>query len=470
MRLVRFKRTNCAVQLCAFIRGSNFSPVLLLNILPDRLGKMFFYLITGGENKMKQREIQVDERLPILESLPLSIQHLFAMFGSTVLVPILFGVDPATILLMNGLGTLLYIFITKGKIPAYLGSSFAFVSPVTAVLTTGGGYGAALGGFFVVGVVLVLIGIIVKFAGTSWIDVIFPPAAMGAIVAVIGLELVPTAADMAGLIATADVPRDTTAITVSMLTLGATIIYWVTMRGFLKIIPILLGIVTGYIIATLFGIVDYTAVKEAAWIQLPTYYQIEFNWADILVILPAALVLVPEHIGHLVVTGNIVKKDLVKDPGLDRSLFGNGISTMISSFFGSTPNTTYGENIGVLAITRVYSTWIIGGAALVAVVLSFCGKLAALITSIPTPVMGGISLLLFGIIAVSGLRMLVEQQIDYNNSQNLILTCVVLAIGISGASIQLGAVSLSGMGLATIVAIIVSLFFKLLDVLKLSNE
>ncbi|WP_010651420.1 uracil permease [Oceanobacillus massiliensis] len=419
---------------------------------------------------MNQREIQVDERLPILQSLPLSVQHLFAMFGSTVLVPILFGVDPATILLMNGIGTLLYIFITKGQIPAYLGSSFAFISPVTAVLTTGGGYGAALGGFFVVGLVLVIIGIIVKFAGTSWIDVIFPPAAMGAIVAVIGLELVPTAADMAGLIAQPDTSRDTTAILVSLLTLGATIVFWVTMRGFMKIIPILLGIVTGYIIATFFGIVDYSAVREAAWIQMPTYYRIEFNWSDILIILPAALVLVPEHIGHLVVTGNIVKKDLVKEPGLDRSLFGNGISTMISSFFGSTPNTTYGENIGVLAITRVYSTWIIGGAAIIAVVLSFCGKLAALISSIPTPVMGGISLLLFGIIAVSGLRMLVEQQIDYNNSQNLILTCVVLAIGISGASIQIGTVALSGMGLATIVAILVSLFFKLLDVLKLSNE
>lgn len=419
---------------------------------------------------MKHREIQVEERPPLVQSVPLSIQHLFAMFGSTVLVPILFGVDPAIILLMNGIGTLLYIFITKGKIPAYLGSSFAFISPVTAVLTTGGGYGAALGGFFVVGIVLILVGIIVKFAGTSWIDVIFPPAAMGAIVAVIGLELIPTAADMAGLIAQPDVPRDTTAITVSLLTLGFTIIYWVTMRGFLKIIPILLGIITGYMIATFFGIVDYTAVKEAAWIQMPTYYQIEFNWSDILIILPAALVLVPEHIGHLVVTGNIVKKDLVNDPGLDRSLFGNGISTVISSFFGSTPNTTYGENIGVLAISRVYSTWVIGGAAIVAVVLSFCGKLAALISSIPTPVMGGISLLLFGIIAVSGLRMLVEQQIDYNNSQNLILTCVVLGIGISGASIQIGSVSLSGMGLATIVAIVISLFFKLINLLKLSNE
>ncbi|MCT1903953.1 uracil permease [Oceanobacillus sojae] len=419
---------------------------------------------------MKSREIQVHERPPLLQSLPLSLQHLFAMFGSTVLVPILFNVDPATILMMNGFGTLLYILITKGKIPAYLGSSFAFISPVTMVLTNGGGYGAALGGFFVVGLVLTLIGVIVKYAGTSWIDVIFPPAAMGAIVAVIGLELVPNAADMAGLLPGEDASRDMTAITISLLTLGATIIYWVTLRGFLKIIPILLGIVTGYIIATMFGIVDYSAVREAAWIQMPTYYQIEFNWSDILIILPAALVLVPEHIGHLVVTGNIVKKDMVKDPGLDRSLFGNGISTMISSFFGSTPNTTYGENIGVLAITRVYSTWIIGGAAVLAILLSFCGKLAALISSIPTPVMGGISLLLFGIIAVSGLRMLVEQQIDYNKSQNLILTCVVLAIGVSGATIQLGTVELKGMGLATIVAILISLFFKLLDILNLSNE
>lgn len=419
---------------------------------------------------MKQREIQVHERPPLMQSLPLSLQHLFAMFGSTVLVPLLFHVDPATILMMNGIGTLLYIFITKGKIPAYLGSSFAFISPVTMVITNGGGYGAALGGFFVVGAVLTLVGVIVKFAGTNWIDVIFPPAAMGAIVAVIGLELVPTAADMAGLLPAADVPRDMTAIIVSLLTLGMTIIYWVSLRGFLKIIPILLGIVTGYVIAAFFGIVDFTEVREAAWIQMPTYYQIEFNWSDILIILPAALVLVPEHIGHLVVTGNIVKKDMVKDPGLDRSLFGNGISTMLSSFFGSTPNTTYGENIGVLAITRVYSTWVIGGAAILAVILAFCGKLAALISSIPTPVMGGISLLLFGIIAVSGLRMLVEQQIDYNNSQNLILTCVVLVIGVSGATIQLGTVELTGMGLATIVAILISLFFKVLDIFKLSNE
>ncbi|MEK3888696.1 uracil permease [Bacillus sp. FSL K6-3431] len=426
---------------------------------------------------MKQREIKVDERLPLLQSLPLSFQHLFAMFGSTVLVPLMFNVNPATILLMNGIGTLLYIFITKGKIPAYLGSSFAFISPVFAVLgnyTGGDGYSYVLGGFLAVGIVLVIVGLIIKAVGTAWIDIIFPPAAMGAIVAVIGLELVPVAAGMADLVKPSDASADWVAdpknIIVALLTLGITIICWVTMRGFLKIIPILLGIISGYIIATFFGLVNYTAVKEAAWISLPTYYQMKFSISDILIILPAALVLVPEHIGHLIVTGNIVKKDLIKDPGLDRSMMGNGISTILSSFFGATPNTTYGENIGVLAISRVYSTWIIGGAAVIAIILSFCGKLAALISSIPTPVMGGISLLLFGIIAASGIRMLVEAKVDYNISQNLILTCVVLAIGISGATIHIGSVEFKGMGLATIVAILLSLFFKLLDVLKLSNE
>ncbi len=426
----------------------------------------------------KYDEIQVDQRLPLLKSLPLSLQHLFAMFGSTVLVPIIFGINPAIILLMNGVGTLLYIFITKGKIPAYLGSSFAFISPVTVVMGKYAGlegYGYALGGFLAVGIVLSLVAWIVKVAGTTWLNIIFPPAAMGAIVAVIGLELVPVAANMAGWIPDTGVDpstwtMDPTSATVALLTLIITIICWVTLRGFLKIIPILIGIISGYIIAYFFGILDLSAVKDAAWISLPEFYQIKFDWSAIIVILPAALVLIPEHIGHLFVTGNIVRKDLTKDPGLDRSLAGNGISTIISSFVGSTPNTTYGENIGVLAITRVYSTWIIGLAAIIAIILSFSGKLAALIMSIPTPVMGGISILLFGIIAASGIRMLVESKIDYSQSQNLILTCVVLVVGISGAAINLGDVELTGMGLATIIAIILALFFKLLDVLKLTNE
>ena len=428
---------------------------------------------------MTQREIQVHERPPLQQSIPLGLQHLFAMFGSTVLVPIIFGVNPATILLMNGIGTILYLFITKGQIPAYLGSSFAFISPVLVVLDKYHGvegYSYALGGFLMVGIVLTVVGLIVKYAGTGWIDVIFPPAAMGAIVAVIGLELVPVAARMAGWIPpedpleaaewTMNIPE----ATVALLTLAITLIFWVTLRGFLKIIPILLGIISGYIIAYFFGILNFDLVEEASWLTTPEFYTMKIDWSSIFIILPAALVLIPEHIGHLFVTSNIVGKDLMRKPGLDRSLMGNGISTMISSFFGSTPNTTYGENIGVLAITRVYSTWVLGIAALMAIILSFVGKLAALIQSIPTPVMGGISLLLFGIIAASGIRMLVEAKVDYSKSQNLILTCVVLVIGISGASIKIGEVALTGMGLATVIAIILGIFFKILDILKLSNE
>lgn len=430
-----------------------------------------------GVNKVEQREIQVHERLPLGQSLPLSLQHLFAMFGSTILVPILFGVDPAIVLLMNGIGTLLYIFITKGQIPAYLGSSFAFIAPVGFVLDKydgAEGYGYALGGFLLVGIVLVVVALLVKTLGTKWIDVVFPPAAMGAIVAVIGLELVPVAAQMAGLIKPAGASDawsiDPKVATVSLLTFLLTVIFWVTLRGFLKIIPILLGFISGYIIAYFYSLVDFSNVEEASWISLPTFYSIQFNWTDMLVILPAALVLIPEHIGHLVVTGNIVKKDLMKDPGLSRSLLGNGVSTILSSFVGSTPNTTYGENIGVLAITRVYSTWVIGGTAIIAIILSFFGKLSAVISSVPEPVLGGISLLLFGIIAVSGIRMLVESQVDYSKAKNLILTCVVLVIGISGTTIAIGQVELKGMGLATIIAIILSLFFKLLEITKLSNE
>lgn len=422
---------------------------------------------------MKQRIIQVDERPPFLKSLPLSLQHLFAMFGSTVLVPLLFHVDPATILLMNGIGTLIYFFVTGWKIPAYLGSSFAFIAPVTFVLGHGG-YSEALGGFIIVGIIFVIISLIIRFAGTGWLDVVFPPAAMGAIVAVIGLQLVPTAAQMAGLIAPANPPAhwavDSKTAVVSILTLIITILGWVLLRGFLKIIPILIGIICGYIIAAMMGMVDFASVANAPWFAVPKFYTPTWNLASIIIIAPAALVVIVEHIGHLIVTGNIVGKKLTKDPGLDRSILGNGISTILSGFLGSTPNTTYGENIGVLAITRVYSTWVIGGAAVIAIVLSFVGKLSALIASIPQPVMGGISLLLFGVIAASGLRILVEAKVDYSQSQNLILTTVVLVIGISGIALNFWNISLSGMGLATFVAIAISLFFKLINVLKISNE
>ncbi|MBF7084438.1 uracil permease [Desulfallas sp. Bu1-1] len=415
---------------------------------------------------MSKREIQVEERLPLLQTLPLSLQHLFAMFGATVLVPIIFKVDPATVLLFNGIGTLLYLVLCKGRIPAYLGSSFAFISPVMVVLDKYD-YGSALGGFIAAGLVFSAVALIIGVAGTGWIDVVFPPAAMGAIVAVIGLELAPVAAGMAGL--TAEKP-DPAVITVSLFTLAVTILGSVIFRGFLAIIPILLGIIAGYVLSFFMGLVDLTPIKEADIIAVPTFYTPEFNPAAIAVILPAALVVIAEHIGHLFVTSNIVGRDLAKEPGLHRSLLGNGLSTMLSGFFGSTPNTTYGENIGVMAITRVYSVWVIGGAAVMAILLSFVGVLAEAIRSIPQPVMGGVSLLLFGVIAASGIRMLVEAKVDFGKARNLILTAVVLIVGVSGAQVNIGAVSLKGMGLATVVSIILSLTFKLLDVLGLTSE
>lgn len=414
----------------------------------------------------KPRVIQVEDKLSLLETFPLSLQHLFAMFGATVLVPILFKVNPATILLFNGIGTLLYLFICKGKIPAYLGSSFAFISPVFMVLPQYG-YGAALGGFIASGVVFSLVALSISVIGTKWIDVVFPPAAMGAIVAVIGLELAPVAADMAGLTAKTLDPK---VITVSLFTLAITILGSLLFRGFMAIIPILIGVVTGYIFAAFLGLVDVSAIAAAPWFAVPTLYAPEFNVNAIAIILPAALVVIAEHIGHLIVTGNIVGRDLTKNPGLHRSLLGNGLSTILSGCFGSTPNTTYGENIGVMAITKVYSVQVIGGAAILAIILSFVGKLAATIQSIPVPVMGGISLLLFGVIAASGIRMLVESKVDYNRPRNLILTSIVLIVGISGASITLGTVTLKGMALATVVSIVLSLCFKLLDIMGLTND
>ena len=415
---------------------------------------------------MSQKTMDTTERPPLLTTIPLSLQHLFAMFGSTVLVPILFHVNPATVLLFNGIGTLFYLILCKGKIPAYLGSSFAFLSPVFLVLSQYS-YEAALGGFIIVGIVFCIVSFIVHTIGTSWIDVIFPPASMGAIVAVIGLELMPTAANMAGLTGE---NTDATVIFVSIATLAITIFASMAFRGFLSIIPILIGVVAGYIIAFCAGIVDLSHVESAPWLALPTIYTPEFDLRAILIILPASIVVVVEHIGHLIVTGNIVGRNLAKDPGLDRSLLGNGVSTIFSGFFGSTPNTTYGENIGVLAITKVYSTWVIGGAAIFAILLSCLGKLAALIQSIPTPVMGGVSMLLFGVIAASGIRILVEAKVDYNNPMNLLLTSIVMGVGVSTASLTIGTVTLRGMALATVIAIILSLSFRIILALRRSEQ
>ena len=421
-----------------------------------------------------RKTIGVSETPPIAMSLLLGLQHLFAMFGSTVLVPTILGVDPAICLLMNGVGTILYILICKGQIPAYLGSSFAFLAPVIAVTTelNGGSYATALGGFIVVGIIFIIVAIIIQKVGTSWIDVVFPPAAMGAIIAIIGLELVPTAAKMAGWISDGSEgwTMDGKTVLLSTVTLLITVFGSVLFRGFLRIIPILIGIVAGYALAYFMGFIDFSGINTVNFFTLPDYTKPQFHWPSIVPIAIVSLVVIAEHIGHLIVTGNIVGKDLTKEPGLHRSMLGNGISTLISGFVGSTPNTTYGENIGVLAITRVYSTFVLFVAAIIAIVLSFLGKFSWLISHIPEPVMGGVSLLLFGVIASSGFRMLIESKVDYSKPSNIYLTTVILVVGLSGVEVPLGQTSLTGMGLATVVGIILSLLFKLFDVLKVSND
>lgn len=417
---------------------------------------------------MARRVIGVNERLPLLQTIPLSLQHLFAMFGATVLVPILFGINPATVLLFNGIGTLLYLIVCKGRIPAYLGSSFAFISPVMLLLPLG--YELALGGFIICGALFCLVALVVRTAGTGWLDVLFPPAAMGAIVAVIGLELAGVAANMAGLLPPEGARADSAVVTVALFSLAVTVLGSVLFRGFLAIIPILVGVLAGYGLSFVMGMVDVTPIREAPWFALPTIYTPKFEWFAVLTVLPAALVVIAEHVGHLVVTANIVNQDLMRNPGLHRSMFANGLSTMLSGFFGSTPNTTYGENIGVLAITKVYSTWVIGGTAILAILLSCVGKLAAAIQIIPVPVMGGVSLLLYGVIGASGIRVLVESRVDYNKAQNLILTSVILIIGVSGAKAHIGAVELKGMALATVVGVGMSALFRLMERLRANEE
>lgn len=415
---------------------------------------------------MRKQIIQVDERPPLFQSIPLSLQHLFAMFGASVLVPMLFKIDPGTVLLFNGIGTLIYLVLCQGKVPAYLGSSFAFLSPVFAVMSSLN-YEAALGGFIASGLIFITVALTIKSFGHRWIDVVFPPAAMGAIVAIIGLELAPVAANMAGLTAE---KLDMTTVSISMFTFAVVVFGSVLFRGFLGVIPILIAIIAGYLLALALGVVNFNNIAAASVFSMPTFYKPAFDIGAIITILPAAFVVIAEHIGHFIVTEKIIGKDLKKDPGLHRSLMGDGISTTLSGFFGSVPTTTYGENIGVLAITRVYSVWVIGGAAVISVVMAFMGKFTALIASIPTAVMGGVSLLLFGVIAASGIRMLVESKVDYSKPKNLILTSIVLVVGLSGAHIELGTVSLKGMALATILSIFVSLLFGLFEKMGLMSK
>lgn len=394
----------------------------------------------------------------------LSLQHLFAMFGSTILVPFLIdGIEPAVALMTSGLGTLAYLIITRGQIPAYIGSSFAFIAPLIAVIAAEGPE-AAMFGIFLAGIVYGIVALLIYQFGVNWLQRLLPPIVVGPVVIVIGLGLASTAVDMA-MLDPATNEADTLLFSVALVTLLVTIMGTVLFKGFFGLIPILIGIIGGYIYSAILGIIDFSAVREAKWFGFPdgalipfVTYEPSFSWLAVVVIVPVALVTLAEHIGDQMVLSTIMERNLLKQPGLHRSILGDGVATVIASFLGGPPNTTYGENIGVLTITRVFSVFVIGGAALFAILFGFSPKISAVINSIPTNVMGGVSIVLFGVIAAQGVRMLVNNQIDFGDKRNLMIASVILVVGIGGAFINLGEnVQIAGMALAAICGMILNL-------------
>ncbi|MFA5571030.1 MAG: uracil-xanthine permease family protein [Sphaerochaetaceae bacterium] len=405
------------------------------------------------------------ERPPTGKLLALSFQHVFAMFGATILVPILTGLSVTSALFTAGTGTLLYIVITQAKVPAFLGSSFAFIPALMAII---GQYGIpyAMGGAISAGLFYTLIGYIIKRIGTNWIKKALPPVVIGSVIIVIGLNLAPTAMDMA---MNNNGNYSLVFLSIAVFTLAMTIITNIFVKGFFSVIPILVGLVSGYLFTLVLGfifpayaLINFQVIKDAAWLGLPHFQIPKFNFVVIITFVIVSLATMAEHLGDTITLSNVVGEDFTVDPGLHRTLTGDGLATAWAAFWGGPPNTTYGENIGVMALTRVYSVWVIGGAAIMATLLSFFPKFGALIQTIPSPVIGGISMLLFGVIASSGLRNLVESGVNYQNKRNLTISSVILVIGIGGGllAFPLGEgmmFQMGGVALATFVGIVLNL-------------
>lgn len=414
--------------------------------------------------KAKPLLLDVEEKPLFAKGLLLSFQHIFAMFGATVLVPILLGMPVSVALFASGIGTLIYQVATKAKVPVYLGSSFAYITAMQiAIQQMGGDVSAAQTGVIISGIVYVLVAIAIHFAGTNWIDKLLPPIVIGPMIMVIGLGLSSSAVANAGFAEDGDVRN----IVVAVATFLITALVQTRAKGFFKIIPFLVGIIGGYIVAVLLGIVDFTPVVEAQWFELPDLYlpfetslfesyNLYFGpetWA----IVPIVLVTISEHIGDHTVLGKIVGRNFLKDPGLSRTLIGDGVATAVSAFIGGPANTTYGENTGVIGLTRVASVSVIRNAAIIAIILAFLGKFTALISTIPNAVVGGMSILLYGIIASNGLKVMIEEQIDFNQVRNLIIASAMLVIGLGGAVLDLGYLTFSGTSLSAIVGIVLNL-------------
>lgn len=415
---------------------------------------------------MSKAVLDIHDKPSVGQLITFSFQHMFAMFGSTILVPKLVGLSPAIALLTSGIATIIFLLITQFKVPAYLGSSFAFISPIILVagLSEAGvaiNPGNAMIGAILVGVVYAIVALLIWQTGYKWLMNILPPIVVAPVIIVIGLGLSGVAVDMA---MNVNGEYNGLHFSAAMVTLAAAIIFNVFFKNILSAMPILLGIIIGYIYSVMIGIVDFTAVQNAKFFAMPDFllpgldYDFKITGAIIIGMVPIVIVTISEHIGHQLVLGKVVNRNYVKDPGLHRSLLGDGLGTLASALIGGPPKTTYGENIGVLAITRVYSVYVILGAAVVAILVSFSGQLMALIETIPTAVLGGISILLFGIIASSGLRMLVENKVDFGNNRNMVIASVILVVGIGGAAMRFTeSFAIEGMALASIIGVILNL-------------
>ncbi|KLU64641.1 uracil permease [Desulfosporosinus acididurans] len=369
------------------------------------------------------KEVQINERLPLTRAIPLGVQHLFAMTGSTILVPFLVGLSPATALFCSGIGTIVFLLLTRSKVPAYLGSSFAFIASLTAFIKDQHDLGSAMAGVMSVGIAYLLIFCILRLFGTKWINKLIPPVVAGSVVAIIGLSLTPTAVQMAS-----------SNWIIAVFTLAVATLVSVYGKGFSKVIPILIAIVAGYILAGFMGLVDSAKImasfKTPFVLPFQGFGAIHLNVTAIITFAPLALITLIEDLGHMMILSNITHTDIIEDPGFDKVVLGNGLATGIASLFGGVPLTTYAENIGVLAITKVYSSLNLWIAAIAAIILSTFNPLQALIMSIPSPVMGGVVILLFGMIGAAGLRTLIEAKVDFSKNKNLIIAAVIFALGI----------------------------------------
>lgn len=430
--------------------------------------------------------LDVNEKPPIWQWIILALQHVFAMFGATVLVPILVnagiagaGVEGqalsiAVALVSAGIGTLIYILCTRAKSPVFLGSSFAFISPIIAAYLAGyangggvtGGIAGAMTGVIVVGLIYVIVSLIVIIAGKAWIDKILPPIVIGPMIMIIGLGLAGSAVGNIFDTSIAVEGIEWKGPVVALITFLSTTLIMTKAKGFLKIIPFLIGIITGYIAACLLGLVDFTAVQEANWFQIPNFYipyvHYSPNWIIALTMAPIALVTMAEHIGDHKALSTIIDRDLLKEPGLEKTLMGDGVATIAAGLLGGPANTTYGENTSVVGMTKIASVWVIGLAAIFAIILGFFGKFTAIVQTIPTPVLGGVSLLLYGFISVNGLKVLIQNKVDFTKNKNIIIASAMLVLGLGGAAFSIAtgngiAVEISGMSLAAIAGIILNL-------------